>query len=172
MSSNKLINIAPKANVTFSSFSQWSKPDDAREILTAEHNRPFSFHTLEEEHPWIELDLQKKYPIQTIILYNRTDGFQFKAYSLNVQISSDKIEYEYIHKGFIVWNNKIEFNVDGRRIARFIKLSLSDKNYFHLHKIDVFVDNRYVDSNDLIFDDSKISSFIKYNFFMLVLVVI
>ena len=45
MSRSDLINIALNASVTFSSKSQWSRSDDSREILTAEHNRDFSFHT-------------------------------------------------------------------------------------------------------------------------------
>ena len=54
------VNIAEKSKVTFSSMSQWSTEDDCREIVTAEHNRNFSFHTDKEYNPWVELDLGAK----------------------------------------------------------------------------------------------------------------
>lgn len=45
MYDDRFINIAPNPTVTFSSVSEWSHVDDNREILTAEHDRDFSFHT-------------------------------------------------------------------------------------------------------------------------------
>ena len=59
-----IINVSLDATVTFSSTSMWSTKDDAKEILTAEHNKDFSFPTECEKDPWIELDLKKSYVLE------------------------------------------------------------------------------------------------------------
>ena len=49
---NGLINIALTSTVTFSSITiSWD--DDKIEILTAEHNRDFSFHAKKEKNPYV-----------------------------------------------------------------------------------------------------------------------
>lgn len=57
MENNRFINIAPNSTVTFSSISKWSHDDDKREILTAEHNREYSFHTNNEKNPYVLLNI-------------------------------------------------------------------------------------------------------------------
>lgn len=51
MDIDRFINIAPNSTVTFSSISKWSHDDDEMEILTAEHDRDFSFHTILKRTP-------------------------------------------------------------------------------------------------------------------------
>ena len=157
------VNIAEKSKVTFSSMSQWSTEDDCREIVTAEHNRNFSFHTDKEYNPWVELDLGANYVLHNIVVFNRKDDCQNRAYTLQVAISQDKVNYEIIHKGFMPFKEKIEFNLDSLKVARYVKLSIEGFNFFHLSKIEIFID----DSKNLglIFDRPSIPDKVKFNAF-------
>ena len=157
------VNIAKNAKVTFSSMSHWSKDDDYKEILTAEHNRNFSFHTDLEHDPWVELDLGAIYVLHNIVVFNRKDGLQERAYNLQVAISEDKVNYEIIHKGFMPFKEKIEFNLDSLKTARYVNLSINDFNYFHLSKIEIFIDESK--NSGLIFDNPSIPDKIKFNAF-------
>lgn len=158
-----LINIAKNAKVTFSSKSQWSTDDDYTEIVTAEHQRDFSFHTNKEQNPWVELDLGDIYVLHNIVVFNRKNSCQVRAYTLQVAISSDKKNYELIHKGFIPFKEKIEFNLASLKTARYVKLSLNSFDYFHLSKIEVLIDESK--NSGLIFDNQSIPDKIKFNTF-------
>ena len=155
------INIAKNATVTFSSKSQWSTDEDSSEIVTAKHNRDFSFHTNREYNPWVELDLGSSYVLQSIVVFNRKDVCQNIAYTLQVELSNDKVNYDLIHKGFLPFNEKIEFNLKGLKRARYIKLSINGFNYFHLSKIEVFIDDSK--NSGVIFDSPKIPDIIAIN---------
>ena len=157
------VNIAKKSKITFSSMSQWSTDEDYKEIVTAEHNRDFSFHTDLEHNPWIELDLGAIYVLHNIVVFNRKNACQDRAYTLKIAISNDKVNYELIHKGFIPFEEKVEFNLGSLKTARYVKLSLDDFNYFHLSKIEIFIDESK--NSGLIFDKPSIPNKIKYNYF-------
>ena len=154
-----LVNIAKKAKVDFSSTSKWSTDDDSKEIITAEHNKDFSFHTALENNPWVELDLGANYVLYNIVVFNRKKCCQNKAYNLNVAISKDKIHYEIIHRGFIPFKDKIEFNLANLKTARYVKLSIDGFSYFHLSKIEIFIDESK--NSGLIFDKQTIPDKIK-----------
>lgn len=157
------VNIAKNAKVTFSSTSQWSTDNDCKEIITAEHNLDFSFHTDLEHNPWVELDLGETYVLHHIVVFNRKKFCKEKAYTLKVEISNDKKNYDIIHKGFIPFQEKIEFNLDNLKTARYVKLSIEGFNYFHLSKIEIFIDESK--NSGLIFDNPSIPDKIKFNAF-------
>lgn len=136
---NTYINIAPYSTVTFSSTSEYSHDDDKREILTAEHDRDFSFHTDNEKNPYVLLDLNDTYIINCICIYNRRN-YQERANKIKVEISLDNKEFDIIHSGFVYFSDKIEFNINNLKKCRYIKISLDDTEYLHLRKIEVFVD--------------------------------
>lgn len=154
MDNEKFINIAPNSTVTFSSISEWSKDDDKKEILTAEHDRDFSFHTKNEKNPYVLLDLNNIYIINSICIYNRRTC-QNRANKIKVEISLDNNEFEIIHSGFVYFSDKIEFNLNNLKKCRYVKISLDDTNALHLRKIEVFVDKRLY---DLACDDMNILS--------------
>lgn len=139
MNNNRLINIALNSTVSFSSKSKWSYDDDQREILTAEHDRDFSFHTNNERNPWVLLDLNNIYIIHSICIYNRRN-LQNRANKIKVEISLDNHEFEIIHSGFVYFSDKIEFNLNNLKKCRYVKISLDDVEFLHLRKIEVFVD--------------------------------
>lgn len=135
-----LINIAPKATVEFSSKSKWSTPEDQNSLLTGNCARGYSFHSDLEQDPWIVVDLKKPYLIEQIVVFNRRDCVKFKAFQLEVRISTDKVNFELIHKGFMPFTDKAVFNLSGLKKARYIKLTAEGYTFFHLHKIEVLVD--------------------------------
>lgn len=139
MNNGRFINIAPNSTVSFSSVSRWSNDDDEREILTAEHNRDFSFHTNNEKNPYVLLDLNNIYIVHSICIYNRRN-YQNRANKIKVEISLDNNEFDTIHSGFVYFPDKIEFNLNNLKKCRYVKISLDDTEYFHLRKIEVFVD--------------------------------
>lgn len=158
------VNIAKNSKVTFSSMSKWSTDEDFREIVTAEHDRDYSFHTNLEHKPWVELDLGAIYALHNIVVFNiKNKDYQDRANNLQVAISTDKVNYEIIHKGFIPFKEKIEFKLDSLKTARYVKLSIDDFNYFHLSKIEVFIDESK--NSGLIFDYPLIPDKIKFNTF-------
>lgn len=157
------VNIAKKAKVTFSSTSQWSTENDSRDIVSIDHDKDFSFHTSLEHNPWVELDLGASYVLNNIVVFNRKKMSQDRAYTLQVAISNDKENYELIHKGFIVFNEKIEFNLANLKIARYVKLSIDGFDYFHLSKIEIYIDESK--NSGLIFDRPSIPDKIKHNVF-------
>lgn len=158
-----IINIAKNSNVTFSSTSKWSTDNDCREIVTAEHNLDFSFHTDLENNPWVELDLGTSYVLYNIVVHNRKSFCKENAYTLQVAISNDKLNYEIIHKGFIPFREKIEFNLDNLKTARYVKFSIEGFSYFHLSKIEIFIDESK--NSGLIFNNPSIPDKIKFNAF-------
>lgn len=163
-----IVNVALNSTVTFSSRSQWSTKDDAKEILTAEHNRDFSFHTECENAPWVELDLKQSYLLEKIVIFNRQRMCQERAYSISVWLSNDKNSYELIHKGFIVFNDSFCFDIGGLKSARYVKLQLNGFNYFHLKKIEVYADEyTSCEKLNLIFDNQSMSDFVKFSTFYL-----
>ena len=125
MYNDRFINIAPNSTVTFSSTSEWSHDDDKREILTAEHNREFSFHTDKEKNPYILLDLNNIYVVHSICIWNRR-GFQYRANTLKVEISLDNNEFDIIHSGFVYFSDKIEFNFNNLKKCRYVKVEVDD----------------------------------------------
>ena len=157
------VNIAKNAKVTFSSMSQWSTDEDYTEIITAEHGRNFSFHTDLEQNPWVELDLGAIYVLHNIVVFNRKNICQGRADTLQVAISNDKINYEIIHKGFMHFEEKVEFKLASLKTARYVKLSLNDFEFFHLSKIEVFIDE--TKNLGLIFNTPSIPNKIKFKAF-------
>ena len=144
---NALINIAPLAEVTISSKSRWSTADDEREIVIAEHDRTFSFHTELEDSPWIIVDLKRVYCISHIRVINRLDTCKERAKSLRIEYGDDKERKLCLLLDMNeVWKDALDVPVDDIDI-RFIKFSLKEKQYFHLKKIEIFTSSESIIKN-------------------------
>lgn len=142
---HSLINVAPLAEVTISSKSRWSTDDDEREIVTAEHDRNFSFHTDLEESPWILVDLKRDYRINHIRILNRLDTNKEKAKTLQIEYSNDKEHYSVLSDTNENGGDVLDITVENIDI-RFLKFSLKERHYFHLKKIEIFTDSESIKS--------------------------
>ena len=135
-----LINIAPIGKVLFSSKSIWSSENDSKEIFIAKNNGEFSFHTAEENCPWLIIDLLNVYSIKKIRIKNRLKNCQEKAKSLRIE----KLLYSSFSTSEILFDSNdnfgecIEIPVDTK--CQLLKFSLKDYSYFHLKQIEIFSD--------------------------------
>ena len=126
-----------------SSLSKWSQKNDAYRLVDSNLLvMDFAFHTNEEDNPWWRLDLGIVIPVQMVVIHNRIKMLHGKAKTLKVEVSKDGICWITLHAGLsyfgfgrdalkIPLNNEISF--------RLIKLSLTERNYFHLSKLEILV---------------------------------
>jgi hypothetical protein len=115
-------------------------------VLVDDGDYNFGFHTDEEDRPWWRADLNRPYPLSYIVVYNRRDGFQEKARTLLVECSVDGREWLTIHSGVIYFGDGVNappfvLPLQGKLWAKHLRLSLQERNYFHLSKIEIWVAN-------------------------------
>lgn len=144
MTVSPTMNIAFNKTASQSSVSPWSRQDDAKGALIGDPDRMFGFHTAEEDSPWWEVDLGQIYAVQSIILYNRRDGFIEKARTVSVEVSTDNENWTLIHSGLVYFGHgpdlpPFTLPLAGRFSVRHVRLRLHEKNFFHLWKVEVLV---------------------------------
>lgn len=134
------VNIAVNSYCTQSSTSPWSTSDcEASKVVLGLRNGSFAFHTSEERHPWIIIDLRSRYSISEVVIFNRiVDGFDVaaRAESLEVLISDDLEAWSSLYQSTSVFGG-----IDGcpLRIScnqancRFLKLRLASEHLLPLH---------------------------------------
>lgn len=143
---SNIINVAPGGIASQSSYSQWSKSDDASRALTDDGEREFSFHTAKEKDPWWMVDLKKAYPITSISIINRRNrAFYHLARTIAVECSRDGTEWLTIHSGLYYWGEHLSFSLGGMVFARYVRLSLKETCYFHLASVEISVDMNEVE---------------------------
>ncbi len=134
-----LINIAPLGKVLFSSRSKWSTENDVQEIVLPNSDKEFSFHTDQENNPWLIIDLMEEYPITKIRVRNRLKSCQEKARTLRIEkllynsCSSSEIFFDTTES----WGQIIEIPVNNVK-CRLLKFSLKEYSCFHLKQIEIF----------------------------------
>ena len=134
----KFVNISKNSIVTFSSTSNWSTPTDCIDIVNPDISKNFAFHTDIEEKPWILLDLHKKSLINKITISNRKDRYKERVYKLVIEYSNDKHIFNLIKSGFFPFNESLSIIFNKGIVARYIRISLDGRDYFHLSKIEIF----------------------------------
>ncbi|WP_173776749.1 discoidin domain-containing protein [Campylobacter lari] len=101
-----------------------------------------AFHTAKEDNPWCIIDLEQSYPIEHIRVYNIRDiKYRERTKSLYVEISHNGIDWIKVSSELCSWEDKyFIFNAVLSQVysARYVKLSLGERNYFHLSKVQVF----------------------------------
>jgi len=136
------LNIALNMPATQSSFSIWSKANDAQGGNNGRITGGFGFHTDVEAEPWWQVDLAREQPIQEIRIFNRVDACHKRARSLRVLISSDGLSWQKIHD-----QAGQDFGgIDGRPLkvlvagtaARFVRLQLAEVNCLHLDEVEIY----------------------------------
>lgn len=131
-----VVNVTAGKRAVLSSGSQWSTPDDATAVFE-DSDRNFSFHTEKNEFPYLIVDLEAVHAIETIKLFNRKDGFQFCARTIIVEISMDGLSWEIVHSGTVFWKGAFVLPLSGAVKARYVRLRLNERQYFHLDKVEV-----------------------------------
>ncbi|MBD9373199.1 discoidin domain-containing protein [Rhizobium sp. ARZ01] len=131
-----IVNVTAGQRAILSSQSRWSTPDDET-VVFENSGRNFSFHTEKSDFPYLIVDLEGVHAIENIKLFNRKDGFQFCARSIIVEISMDGRSWEIIHSGTVLWESAFVLPLSGAMQARYVRLRLNERQYFHLEKVEV-----------------------------------
>jgi hypothetical protein len=137
------INVAIGKPATQSSHSPWSQENDAAGAVTGVLPARFGFHTKEEPAPWWQVDLLAVYFIDRIVLHNRRDGWQERARSVVVDVSADGCSWQLVHAGMVFFTDgeqgALTLPLRGEIPARYVRVSLAEKNALHLAQVEVFV---------------------------------
>jgi alpha-L-fucosidase len=132
---------------------QYNDNENLKKLLSGEDcDGGFAFHTKEETNPYIVIDLGREAVVKGIEIGNRADMGQDRAKTLAVWVSKDKTNETSWRQ---VWKaDKVEQTyevpvtefVAGIQqvgtVARYIKIGLQEKNYFHLYSVRVYGDEK------------------------------
>jgi len=102
----------------------------------------WGFHTQHEDRPWWQIDLGRSYEMDSLRLYNRTELAE-RAARLIVLVSADGKDFRqvYQHDGtvFLGHANARPLKVPLHGVAaRFVRLQLPGRDYFHLDEVEVY----------------------------------
>jgi hypothetical protein len=95
----------------------------------------FFFHTLEEDRPWVEIDLGGKRHFGSIRIANREDCCGERAVPLVVEVSNDRKTWHEVARRdepFNTWNKDFP-----PVSARYVRAMLTKKGMLHLRKVSV-----------------------------------
>jgi hypothetical protein len=149
LTTNTRIDVAVGKPAKQSTTSRWTTPFGPQGVLLGFEAEDFGFHTELEDSPWWEVDLLWPYPIDEIKVHNRARGLEERAESLIVESSIDGVKWDLIRSGRTLFSSVARSGpatifLDGRTTARYIRLSLNEKQYFHLSQVEVLVSEEKV----------------------------
>lgn len=120
-----------------------STRSDAAGGVDGVKNGHFAFHTANEDKPWWQVDLGTTQELARALLFNRCDGCQERASKLLVLLSDDGKEWREVYRhdgsvfGGVKDNKPLAVDLKGAK-ARFLRLQLYEKNWFHLDEVEVY----------------------------------
>ncbi|MBI5818260.1 MAG: discoidin domain-containing protein [Verrucomicrobia bacterium] len=103
----------------------------------------WGFHTAFEQDPWWQVDLGKPVALERLVLYNRCDSCAPRNSRIIVLLSDDGRSFRqaYQHNGttFRGFTDKKPLAVPlNGATARYVRLQLRGKSYFHLDEVEVY----------------------------------
>jgi hypothetical protein len=93
------------------------------------------FHTLQEDSPWVEIDLGRIQTFSTVAIRNRLDCCRERAVPLAVEVSTDGIDYKQVARRddiFSVWDAKFPAVQ-----ARYVRARALRQTILHFERITV-----------------------------------
>jgi len=105
-------------------------------------NGEWGFHTDNSENPWWQVDLGKLEPVARVVIWNRREAAD-RASRIKVLLSNDGKEFRevYQHNGAVFhgFSDKkpLVVRLKNER-ARYVRLALPGRSYFHLDEVEVF----------------------------------
>jgi hypothetical protein len=138
------VNVALNQPATQSSVSEWSVLNESGRAVNGHRSGSFSFHTLVESNPWWKVDLQRPYPIDAIIIWNRDDQYAARASALCIHVSLDGLEWLLVLQGRTFFrgartSRPLVHLLEGKVNARFVRISLEGETALHLDQVEVLV---------------------------------
>ena len=101
----------------------------------------YGFHTDIGPNQWWQVDFGSVRTICEVRLYNRSDGYQDRAKTVRVLISSNGTDFEtvYSHNGNSWGETGAPLVVPvASRTARYVRVQLAESNYLHLREVEVY----------------------------------
>ena len=115
---------------------------DAIGALDGVTDGKWGFHTENELNPWWQIDLGQTVRLDRLTIYNRCDIAE-RASRLMVLLSDDEQNFRevYRHDGTVFFGHADKKPLVvriGRLNARFVRLQLPGKSYFHLDEVEIY----------------------------------
>ena len=103
----------------------------------------WGFHTENEDQPWWQVDLGAVMALDRVVLYNRCDSLSERNSRIKVLSSENAKDFRqvYQHDGttFYGYPDKKPLSVAMQGVkARYVRLQLPGKSYFHLDEVQVY----------------------------------
>lgn len=97
------------------------------------------FHTQRQDHPWLRIDLEHRYAISKIVVYNRGDGWFDEVLPLAVELSDDGSHYRQVavRKTHFTAEQPWVIHLHGQS-GRFVRLHLQKRGYLWGSEVEVF----------------------------------
>jgi hypothetical protein len=112
---------------------------DGHELVDGEIGTSVGVHTDTQSEPNVIIDLQDKYWIDKVKVYNRVDGWYDDCLPLVVELSVDGQKWDEIGRREEHFGTSPPWIVDGRgKPAHFVRLKVARTSYLALSEVEVF----------------------------------
>jgi hypothetical protein len=117
--------------------------EDAAGAVNGIKDGKWGFHTELETDPWWQVDLGQSLKLGRLALYNRCDSYADRAARLKVLVSDDGKHFREVYQldGSIFYgatdNKPLAVRLDPVQ-ARYLRLQIPGKSYFHLDEVEVY----------------------------------
>jgi hypothetical protein len=94
------------------------------------------FHTVEEQDPWVKIDLQAVYSVHAVRIENRTNCCRERALPLAIELSLDGQSWKLVGYRRILFDTFTQ-HVPARD-ARYVRLRVDRRSGLHLRRVSVY----------------------------------
>ncbi|MGD0528347.1 MAG: discoidin domain-containing protein [Polyangiaceae bacterium] len=119
--------------------SRKHNPPDGKELVDGEIGTSFGIHTNVEDSPNVVIDLQGRYWIDSVKVYNRVDGWFDDSLPLVVELSQDGNKWDEIGRREEHFDASPPWVVNGRgKPAEFVRVRVARKSYLAISEVEVY----------------------------------
>ncbi|MBM4031172.1 MAG: hypothetical protein FJ291_05235 [Planctomycetes bacterium] len=119
--------------------------EDAAGAVDGKKDGKWAFHTGEDNPPWWHVDLGQSMALDRVVVFNRCDaGCPERNRNTDLLLSQDGKAWETVYRhagkpafGGIGFGEPLSVKLEGKG-ARFVRLQLAHKGYFHLDEVEVY----------------------------------
>lgn len=138
------VNVALGKPATQSSRPWWC-PLGPEGLVNGDFSQEYNTHTDVDEPAWWQVDLGQRLPLSAIVVHNRRELAREAARSLRIEVSEDGAAWTLIHAGLTHFRARgqaspLQLPLAGLVWARFVKVSLDERQPLVLTQVEVFVE--------------------------------
>jgi hypothetical protein len=137
-------NIALEANCYQSSFYPPGSYHETNEIANGNRTGSYSFHTDNQDRPWLIIRLDRPKDFDEIVVFNRLDCNAEKARHLAIEVSSEAINWWTAYDGLSADNdiggidgNPLRVILPGSK-GKYFRFSLPEFGCLHLDSVEIY----------------------------------